>query len=67
MSPGNQTPAVGRLRAWLEILRVPNLPTVPGDPLAGVLLAAAAAGGAVPWGAASFAAAARRRNGVVGG
>lgn len=58
MSHETQTPAAGRMRAWLEILRVPNLPTVPGDPLAGVLLAAAAAGGAVPWGAAALAAAA---------
>lgn len=29
-------------RAWLEILRPPNLPTVPGDPLAGGLLAVSA-------------------------
>ncbi len=27
------------LRAWMELLRVPNLFTVPGDPLAGFLLA----------------------------
>jgi 4-hydroxybenzoate polyprenyltransferase len=27
-----------KLRAWLELLRVPNLLTVPGDPLAGYLL-----------------------------
>ncbi len=33
-----------RLHAWLELFRVPNLPTVPGDPLAGACLAAAAAG-----------------------
>jgi len=26
-------------RAWLELARVPNLPTVPGDPLAGFVLA----------------------------
>ena len=30
----------GTLRAWLELLRVPNLLTVPGDVLAGWLLAA---------------------------
>jgi len=30
------------LRPWLELLRVPNLPTVPGDPLAGAMLAATA-------------------------
>lgn len=29
----------GRLRAWLQLLRAPNLFTVPGDPLAGYLLA----------------------------
>lgn len=29
------------MRAWLELLRVPNLLTVPGDPTAGFLLAAA--------------------------
>src|SRR5438876_11164896 len=27
------------LRAWLQLFRVPNLFTVPGDPLAGFLLA----------------------------
>jgi hypothetical protein len=27
-----------RIRAWLELLRAPNLMTVPGDPLAGYLL-----------------------------
>lgn len=37
----------GTVRAWLELLRVPNLPTVPGDPLAGLLLAGAA-GSAAP-------------------
>lgn len=33
-------PAAGRARAWLQLLRVPNLLTVPGDPVAGFLLAA---------------------------
>jgi len=28
-----------RRRAWLELLRLPNLPTVPGDPVAGFALA----------------------------
>ncbi|MBN2450882.1 MAG: UbiA family prenyltransferase [Lentisphaeria bacterium] len=32
------------LRAWLELLRLPNLATVPGDPLAGMVLAAALTG-----------------------
>jgi 4-hydroxybenzoate polyprenyltransferase len=32
--------------AWLRLLRLPNLLTVPGDVLAGFLLAPAAAGGA---------------------
>ena len=30
----------GRLTAWLQLLRAPNLLTVPGDPLAGFFLAA---------------------------
>ena len=43
------------LRGWLMLLRLPNLPTVPGDPLAGYALAAAAAGS--PWHAPAAAAA----------
>ena len=40
----------GSVRAWLELLRVPNLLTVPGDPLAGWALASAGIeGGRVPW------------------
>jgi len=35
-----------RLRAWLELFRVPNLLTVPGDPIAGFLLALVWTGGA---------------------
>jgi len=35
--------------AWLELLRVPNLPTVPGDPLAGFALASMGLA-QVPWG-----------------
>jgi len=31
-----------RLHAWLELVRLPNLLTVPGDPIAGFLLAGAA-------------------------
>jgi hypothetical protein len=31
-----------KLTAWLQLLRVPNLFTVPGDPLAGFSLAAVA-------------------------
>jgi len=30
----------GKLSAWLQLIRVPNLLTVPGDPLAGIFLAA---------------------------
>jgi len=30
----------GRLRAWLELFRLPNLFTVPGDPVAGFIIAA---------------------------
>jgi len=37
-----------RLRAWLELLRAPNLLTAPGDPLAGFLLACAGAWGGAP-------------------
>ncbi len=33
-----------RVKAWLELVRVPNLPTVPGDPLAGFALASLGAG-----------------------
>lgn len=35
----------GRKHPWLTLLRLPNLLTVPGDPLAGALLAAAASEG----------------------
>lgn len=44
----NEAPQAGRARAWLQLLRAPNLLTVPGDPIAGFLLAAgrnAASGG----------------------
>ncbi|MBU1908640.1 MAG: UbiA family prenyltransferase [Verrucomicrobia bacterium] len=36
----NDSPRAGRARAWLQLLRAPNLLTVPGDPMAGFLLAA---------------------------
>lgn len=35
-------PTGSRARAWLELLRVPNLFTVPGDPVAGFMLTGAA-------------------------
>jgi len=38
LSPAG-APKRSRLGAWLQLLRVPNLLTVPGDPLAGVMLA----------------------------
>ena len=38
---------VSRWPAWLQLLRVPNLLTVPGDPLAGGLLAAGGIGASV--------------------
>ncbi len=44
-----------RMRGWLELLRLPNLPTVPGDPLAGWLLSVAAGGVAPRAGAAGVA------------
>jgi 4-hydroxybenzoate polyprenyltransferase len=37
------------LKTWLTLLRVPNLLTVPGDPLAGAFLAAAASRSALAW------------------
>jgi 4-hydroxybenzoate polyprenyltransferase len=39
---------VGSGVAWLELVRLPNLLTVPGDPLAGFLLAHSAGSGLVP-------------------
>ncbi len=47
--------APARRRAWLELLRAPNLLTVPGDPAAGALLAGA---GAAAWPAVATACAA---------
>jgi len=43
---GSGTVSGGRTRAWLELVRIPNLPTVLGDPLAGYALALAATGSA---------------------
>lgn len=37
------------IKTWLTLLRVPNLLTVPGDPLAGAFLAAAGAQSALDW------------------
>ena len=39
MSGGSPSPSAGRARAWAELLRLPNLSTVPGDPLAGFAIA----------------------------
>lgn len=41
-----------KLTAWLELLRVPNLFTVPGDPLAGFCLASVAGQIAISWSSA---------------
>ena len=38
-NPGSKA---DRLRGWLQLLRPPNLPTVPGDPVSGFLLASLA-------------------------
>ena len=38
-----------RVKAWLEIVRLPNVLTAPGDPLAGLLLAMAPMQAGVPW------------------
>ena len=35
----HRPPPTSKVRAWSELLRVPNLPTVPGDPLAGFAVA----------------------------
>lgn len=44
MNNQNDTQGTGsRVRAWLELVRLPNLFTVPGDPLAGFILASALA------------------------
>lgn len=48
-APG--TGSVAGNHPWLSLLRLPNLLTVPGDPLAGALLAAAAAAQPVSWAA----------------
>jgi hypothetical protein len=37
-----------KLRAWLQLMRIPNLFTVPGDPLAGVCVAIAFGAGVQP-------------------
>lgn len=47
---------VSRSRAWLELLRAPNLFTVPGDPLAGFCLGLAL-GGVADWRKAALASA----------
>lgn len=39
-----------KVSAWLQLVRAPNLLTVPGDPLAGLLLAAGAGFGPIPVG-----------------
>src|SRR5687768_2365240 len=39
MNDASPTREPARRRAWLQLLRAPNLFTVPGDPLAGYLLA----------------------------
>ena len=40
--PASGSPGRSAVGAWLQLLRVPNLFTVPGDPIAGFLLAQAA-------------------------
>lgn len=42
-SPQPATPRASKLVAWGQLLRLPNLLTVPGDPIAGFFLAATAA------------------------
>jgi len=50
---GTLTAGPARVRPWLELLRVPNLATVPGDPLVGAVLASAVSGQPVPFRAAA--------------
>lgn len=45
-SPAPDSPKPGRLTTWCRLLRLPNLFTVPGDPLAGFMLAT---GGLLDW------------------
>jgi 4-hydroxybenzoate polyprenyltransferase len=45
--PGS--PPSRSIKTWLTLLRVPNLLTVPGDPLAGAFLAAAGSAAAMAW------------------
>lgn len=47
----DKTTRPGQFRAWLQLLRPPNLFTVPGDPLAGAMLACGALAAAPPWSA----------------
>ncbi|MCE5279283.1 MAG: UbiA family prenyltransferase [Planctomycetaceae bacterium] len=49
----NDTLQQSRLKSWLQLVRLPNLLTVPGDPLVGFLLASA--GGAAPRAASGWA------------
>ena len=51
----NERATVSRLRAWSRILRLPNLLTVPGDPIAGFLLVTQGSGSLLPgaWAAAA--------------
>ena len=44
--PESHVPHRGRFAAWAQLLRLPNLFTVPGDPLAGFALAGGLAAGA---------------------
>lgn len=51
--PKSTSPIAGKgpptkLRAWLQLMRVPNLFTVPGDPLAGACIAIACGAGVQP-------------------
>ncbi len=53
-APRDSTAATGKppvrsIKTWLTLLRIPNLLTVPGDPLAGAFLAAAASPATLAW------------------
>lgn len=47
---GSKNAPIGRLTDWFQLLRIPNLFTVPGDPLAGSCFAAVVLNGSGLWG-----------------
>lgn len=54
MNSSGDTPLKEKVAAWLQVLRVPNLLTVPGDPIAGMFLAVDPGLGSIPPGRAAL-------------